>query len=107
MILGFCVSGSTVAVYTGDVSSSPTYNIFSLNNFFMYQYYVHGEVDKHWTSGYQAKKMLGDILQRKYTRIGFSVRNIAKQAVACHTFMVSWSWAASNGGIFVCSLWVV
>jgi len=29
MILGFCISGSTAAVHTGDVGSSPTWNIFS------------------------------------------------------------------------------
>jgi len=30
MILGFCVSGSTAAVYSGDVGSNP---IFLFNNF--------------------------------------------------------------------------
>jgi len=34
MILGFCVSGSTAAVHTGDAGSSPTKQFFSFNNFF-------------------------------------------------------------------------
>ena len=39
MILGFCVSGSTAAVYTGDANSSPWVQvpleaIFMFNNFF-------------------------------------------------------------------------
>jgi len=43
----------------------------------------------------------------KDTWIGFSAKNIAKQAVACHTFIAFQFWAAWDGEIVACSLWSV
>jgi len=48
MVLGFCVSGSTAAVHTGDASSSHGFkshlmHFFSFNNFLMHI----SESDKH------------------------------------------------------------
>jgi len=93
MALGCCVSGSTAAVHTADVSSSvwvgvPLEAIFSFNSFFNAHYVVN-----------VTNTELRDINQLMYYRdaqwyikdtwIGFSTRNIAKQAVACCTLMAS------------------
>jgi len=53
---------------------------------------MYSEGDKHWTlSFYQLIRMGYRDAQWyiKDTWIGFSARKIAKQAVACHTFMAS------------------
>jgi len=40
MVLGFSVSGSTVAVHTGDLGSNPTWNNFLFSNFLMHSILV-------------------------------------------------------------------
>jgi len=103
MILGFCVSGSTVAVHIGDAGSNLSHlkYKFLFNNFFNTDYIVKGQTLNFMTSiDWWAIEMLTDIL----AWIGFSVKNIAKQAVRHCTFMTYWFLGCLKCKIVACTL---
>jgi len=77
------------------------------NNFLMCIIHICSESDKQWTRNIDRLMGYRDAYWYiKDTWIGFSMTKIAKQPVAHCTFIASWSWAAWNGEIIACSLWV-
>jgi len=99
MILGFSVSGSTAAVHTGDTGLNPTKKAKNLfNNLVMRIVIVKVMNTKLWDVN-QLMSYRDAHWYIKDTWIGFSARNIAKQAVVCHTLWLLGFWVAWNGEI--------
>jgi len=95
MALGCCVSGSTAAVYTEDVGSSLSAWVqVPLEAFFCSKVFNTHYIVEVTNIEFQDINQLMDYRDTQWyikdTWKGFSMRNIAKQAVACHIFMTVW-----------------